>query len=106
MKLWIDDVRLPPDDSWIHAENSDEALSFMQHCLDNNVPLDSVAYDHDLGGDDNTRKIIMWQIEHNLFPSDVIILTANPVGREWIVGMINRYFPDDTKMNWSNNANN
>lgn len=43
MKLWLDDVRKPPDDSWTWCKSVEEALKIADKC-------EEWALDHDLGG--------------------------------------------------------
>ena len=87
MKLWVDDLRDAPDDSWTVARTSAEAIELLvkrgHECLE-------VSLDHDLGGDDTTRPVVLWMCE-NVYPRDIHVHTANPVGREWLEGMIARY---------------
>lgn len=44
MKLWLDDMRPPPDDSWVWAKNVEDAKA----CL-LNLAVDEASLDHDLG---------------------------------------------------------
>lgn len=44
MKLWIDDIRTPPD-GWEWAKTSKEAIDV----IDNNE-VSHISFDHDLGG--------------------------------------------------------
>ena len=88
MKLWVDDLR-EPGPEWKWAKSSNEAIRYL---LVNTV--EEISFDHDLGGDDTTRPVVLWMINHNYdWPAIVRVHTANPVGREWLVGMINRYGP-------------
>lgn len=92
MKLWVDDLRPPPPDGpYWWAVNSAEAILV----LENNFP-DEISLDHDLGGDDTTRPVVLWMAENDLWPQVVRVHTANPVGREWLEGMITRYGPGVT----------
>ncbi|QLF83458.1 hypothetical protein SEA_NICEHOUSE_245 [Rhodococcus phage NiceHouse] len=99
MKLWIDDIREAPND-WLWCKTSTEAIWFLELWKQFQIEFDVVAFDHDLGGDDTTRVCVLWIIENEFFPKEVQMLTANPVGYEWIQGMVNRYFPDETVVPW------
>lgn len=46
MKLWIDDFRLPPDDTWTWAKTFEEA---MQHVTAVPYSIEEISFDHDLG---------------------------------------------------------
>jgi hypothetical protein len=50
---------------------------------------ETISLDHDLGGEDTTRPVVLWMCE-NICPKDIRVHTANPVGRDWLEGMINR----------------
>lgn len=58
---------------------------------------DEISFDHDLGGDDTTRPVALWLAEHDAWPPVVRVHTANPVGRDWLEGIITRYGPGVTK---------
>lgn len=90
MKLWVDDLRTPPE-GWQWAKTSQEAIDIF---ADPTVTVDEVSFDHDLGGDDTARKVVLWICENDFcFPPVVRVHTANPVGRDWLVGMVNMYGP-------------
>jgi hypothetical protein len=90
MKLWVDDER-PAPDGWVWAKTSDEAIAHLIHADGFDVPMDAMSLDHDLGGEDTTRPIVLWLCENDWWPERVYVHTANPVGREWLEGMVDRY---------------
>lgn len=47
MKVWLDDVREPPDRSWVWVKTSAEALTLLW-----NGHVEQIALDFDLGGED------------------------------------------------------
>jgi hypothetical protein len=89
-KLWVDDLR-PAPDGWLWAKTSAEAIDVL-----GGGTIDAVSFDHDLGGEDTTRPVVLWLCEHDTWPLKVHVHTANPVGREWLVGMCTRYGPGIT----------
>lgn len=89
MKLFVDDLRDPPDDTWTVARTSTEALVILQ----SGAQVDELSLDHDLGGEDTSRPIVLWLAEHGGWPAVVRVHSANPVGVEWLEGMIERYGP-------------
>lgn len=93
MRLWVDDER-PAPEGWVWAETSDQAIGILLL-----FPfINEVSFDHDLGGDDTTRKVILYLLDNDIpFPPICRVHTANPVGREWLEGMINRYGPGVTR---------
>ncbi len=86
-RLWIDDLR-PAPEGWVWAKSSAEAIDLLDRS-----PFDAASFDHDLGGDDTTRRVVLWLCENDRWPAVVHVHTANPVGREWLVGMARRYEP-------------
>ena len=79
MRLWIDDVRPPPDEYWHWAKTSKEALDVL------GCDVQEISFDHDLGGDDTTMPVAC-EIERRAFAGRPIppvwhIHSANPVGR-------------------------
>lgn len=89
MKLWVDDVRLPPGPDWLWAETSHDAIIELAR-----GGVAEMSLDHDLGGEDTTRPVVIW-LCHNpdRWPRVVRVHSANPVGREYLLGMIRRYNP-------------
>lgn len=92
-KLWVDDLRTAPDDSWAVATSSFIAINILISHKVLNIPLEVMSLDHDLGGDDTSRPIVLWCCETGFWPDEVRVHSANPVGVEWLEGMIARYKP-------------
>lgn len=90
LKLWVDDVRSPPDESWNWAKTSREAIVILMG-LNAEVVLRSISLDHDLGDNDTTRPVVIWMIENDFRFNNYFVHSANPVGSEWLRGMIERY---------------
>ena len=91
MKIWVDDIRTPPDDTWCWARSSIAAL----HCLDelmirHEIP-EEMSLDHDLGGDDTARPVVLWCCENDFWPVEIRVHSMNPVGHPWLTSMIDRY---------------
>jgi hypothetical protein len=86
-RLWVDDLR-PAPPGWTGAKSSAEAISLLA-----GGEFTAISFDHDLGGDDTTRPVVLWLCEHDRWPPEVHVPTANPVGREWLTGMARRYGP-------------
>lgn len=96
-KLWIDDVR-PAPEGWWWAKSSRQAKAFIvQHGLDQ---IDTISFDHDLGGDDTTMPVMNY-IEELVFTKSatapiMTVHSQNPVGRAQLEAIIQRIqsFPD------------
>lgn len=79
MRLWIDDLRNPPD-GWWWAKTSADAIGAIE-CL----PVQEVSFDHDLGGDDtamSVARLIEERAHDGVRPPTWHIHSANPVGRK------------------------
>lgn len=84
-KLFIDDIRTPPANDYVVVRTSEEAIEWLR---DNGIP-DVISFDHDLGGDDTTIRVIRFIYDLILnekadFPEGFtcIVHSANPVGAE------------------------
>lgn len=97
IKLWHDDVRRPPDDSWMWARSNAEAMEVL-----NTAFVHILSMDHDLGGadipvgqlhhilddpdmaklDGNETGVALAEFigQHDLYPEQIIIHSMNPVG--------------------------
>lgn len=94
LKLFIDDLRDPPDETWEHVKTSDAAIELLKFFSSDGMlwcPRESISFDHDLGGDDTTRPVLIWMIENNFRFDNYYVHSANPVGVDWLLGMIERY---------------
>lgn len=85
--LWIDDLRTAPE-GYLWVKNSAEAIA----AIESNEPFYHISFDHDLGGDDTSRKVVLWLCENEgYWPKIASVHSMNPIGKEWLVGMIRRY---------------
>lgn len=87
MNLWVDDIQTPPD-GWAWARTSSGAIDALYL-----GGVQRLSLDHDLGGDDTTRPVVLWMCENGVWPQEIHVHSANPVGVEWLQGMIDRYRP-------------
>lgn len=88
--LWIDDIRTPPR-GWDWAKTSAQAIAMIK----NNESYYHISFDHDLGGEDTARKVVLWLCENeDKWPERASVHSMNPIGKEWLLGMIERYGED------------
>lgn len=52
MKIWLDDNRLPPDNTWMWICTYQWAISRIQTCVNREEGLEALSFDHDLGDPD------------------------------------------------------
>lgn len=89
MKLWLDDLRRPPDNSWTWAINVHQAKFWLKTGY-----VEVASLDNDLGeGEPEGRTLVLWMAEHMVWPAEVRVHTENPVARDYMLGMIERYKP-------------
>lgn len=91
-KLYLDDVRTPPDFSWVLARSVAEAMKLIrQHGL----PV-AISFDHDMGdqlptGKDFLNTLVEQALDSHtmaaLVQVRVVVHSANPVGRANIQGL-------------------
>jgi hypothetical protein len=89
--LWIDDCR-PAPYGMLWVKSSEEALAFLKKVgLER---IDTISFDHDLGGTDTTIPVINWIEEEvstkGLPVPNMIVHSMNPVGRRNLQRAIER----------------
>ena len=94
MKIWLDDIRKAPD-GYIWCKSVNNAKDVISSNIDK---ISLIDCDHDLGdfaseGGDGI-KLLDWLVENSLF-FPIRLHTMNPVGRNNMIRMINRYWPDE-----------
>ena len=90
MKLWLDDLRTPPDDSWHWVTTVAAAKNILCEWV-----VEEASLDNDLGeGQEEGRRLVLWMCENpEVWPERITIHSANPVAGEYMTGMIDRYKP-------------
>lgn len=79
MKLFVDDLRNPPDQSWVLARSSGEALKMCEA-----IWPGELALDHDLGGEDTVMLFLkgLYEMWDGLKPiPSWTVHSGNPVGK-------------------------
>ncbi len=90
MKLWVDDVRTPPE-GWAWAKTIEEAAPLLE-----NGGVVEASLDHDLGEGDGREgyDLLLWMAERGVWPSEgLAVHSSNPPGAERMCGVIERYGP-------------
>lgn len=111
-KLYLDDVRTPADPSWIVVRSYNE---FVDWITKNGMP-DFISFDHDLADEHYTPKeywhdydvskayqesrtytektgkdCANWLVENNLIPIEFTVHSANPIGADNILYLLNNW---------------
>lgn len=98
MKLWVDDLRTPPDDTWVWAKDAQTAIS---HLYMAGVPavmehLEEVSLDNDLGGPEEGKHVLEWMCSWDVWPDVLTIHTSNRPAREEMLRAANAEAPMST----------
>lgn len=106
MKLWLDDVRLPPE-GWVWCKTAVEAIEVLA-----TGEVEEASLDHDLGCCEACTQctglhgysngcihnchwtgytVVKWMAENNVWPETIWVHSANPVGAANMQAVIDRY---------------
>ena len=87
-KLFLDDIRNPPDSSWDVVRSYDEFVSYISL---NGVP-DFISFDHDLGDAVPTgMDCAKWLVETERLLPNFAVHSANPPGRINIFSLLENW---------------
>lgn len=91
MKLWVDDVRIPPQgEGWTWVSTYEDAILLVD-CLSDSIT--EMSLDHDLGGDYTGYDLVKHMAEFDLWPTcSIRVHSMNPVGANNMRAIIKRYF--------------
>ena len=82
IKIWLDDIRSAPDNSWIVVRNAEDAWEIISKC-----DVEQISLDHDLGENKPTGYDLCNKIEAAVYIGtmksvpEMTVHSANPVGR-------------------------
>ncbi len=90
VKIFLDDVRNPPDSTWLIARNSAECIKLLKK---HEGKIKELSLDHDLGEfvgcSERTGKVPLQWLEQRVIqdqdyplPKVIFIHSANPVGKQ------------------------
>ena len=96
-KIFLDDIRVPSDESWIVIKSYSEFIDFI--IIHDFKLISEISLDHDLGlisetektGYDVAKWLIDYSIDNQLILPLIKVHSANPVGAKNIISLINRY---------------
>lgn len=101
MKIFLDDLRDAPDETWTVFRNPWGFMNFLAHTEPGEI--ETISFDHDLAafnykGEERTGYWVLTKLEEiaakypetlDKIPSDLRIHSANPVGRKNMQAAIN-----------------
>lgn len=87
MKIWLDDIRTPPDGSWKWLKTAEDVINWFR--LNHDVwDVEILSLDNDLGeGLDEGYKVLDWLEEKKFYvpnfvvPKKIQVHSSNPVAR-------------------------
>lgn len=103
-RLWHDDIRRPPDDSWLWARTNEQAIEMLRA-----GGIGEISLDHDLGLEDvdpdaegayrragsspdgSGADLARWMCEHNVLPARVSVHSWSDTGVEAIVAIFTEH---------------
>jgi len=89
MFVFLDDVRdCPPNFHWV--KNYEECVDILQNCN-----IDIISLDHDLGEEKTGYDVVKFMVQEGIFPKEIYIHSANPVGAQNMKDLLERYAPDN-----------
>lgn len=116
MKLWLDDVRVPPDSSWCWARSADTAIDYIKMCLSMGETFEEADFDHDLGHCFKCEGcvgwkdpcgcrchltgyiVVVWMETEDIWPvNKPRCHSRNPVGKAKIEAAIDRKYGDQVR---------
>jgi hypothetical protein len=101
--LWIDDERQVPEGFTHWAKTSQQAIDILSAHRPEEGVIALICFDHDLGYDptdghpslegdnptyDDTRRVVEWMVEHNVWPEMAIVHSHNPIGATWLENVL------------------
>lgn len=94
MKIYLDDLRECPN-GFTLCRSVNEAIKMIINCENNNIPIELVSLDHDLGdysydGGDGIKLLDFLCERQTFYP--ISLHTMNPVGRANMLRTINRFW--------------
>jgi hypothetical protein len=95
MKLFIDDIRNAPDDTWVVARTNTEAIRIM---YTNRDRITHISFDHDCGDSNESFQAsayylaLLIELLQDYLPV-ITVHSANPIGVEKIKSILNLNMP-------------
>jgi hypothetical protein len=99
IKIFLDDIRVPLDESWIIIKSYSNFIDFI--IIQDFNFISEISLDHDLGLNDNledektgydvAKWLVNYSIDNNIILPIIKVHSANPVGSLNIISYINNY---------------
>jgi hypothetical protein len=96
IKIFLDDIRVPLDESWIVIKSYKRFVEFI--IIQDFNSISEISLDHDLGleesektGYDIAKWLVEYSMDNNINLPLIRVHSANPVGSKNIISLINNY---------------
>lgn len=103
IKIFLDDIRVPADESWVIIKTYREFIGLIITQDFNSIS--EISLDHDLGLEEETEKtgydaakwLVQYSMDNFIDLPLIKVHSANPVGSKNIISLINNYLISSDK---------
>ncbi|SRR6266511_1232725 len=91
LKLWIDNIEEPPDDTWEWVTTSEAAIATLDFFSDEGMlwcPREAISFTYSLAGDDTTVPVLAWMVKNKFYFDHYMTHCKDLVKNEWLVDTI------------------
>lgn len=91
LKLWIDNVREPPDETWDSVTTSEAAIELMTYFQTEGMlwcDRDTISFPYHLEGDDTVLPVIIWMVSQHFRFHTYVIRNCSWEERAWLTHTI------------------
>jgi hypothetical protein len=94
MKIWLDNIKAPPDKSWVWIKIVEETRKIMKEHR-----VEGISLTFDLGEGLNGYDQLKWMVKYNVWPTTFIrIHTMSIEKRKDMIHLVKMYKPKDLKI--------
>ena len=94
ISIYLDDLRQPKYNFMHIARNYEDCIDLLEN---NKVQI--LSLDHDLGGESKTGyDVCKYIVQYDLWPEEIYMHSMNPVGRDNMYKLLDRYRPESVKL--------
>ena len=90
-KIWIDDMRSPPDNSYRWCQTYDSAIATIHYFSTSDYGIERICFDHDLGEEKTGYDIAKYLVKNGIYIENYSVHSMNPVGRQNIIQLLDHY---------------
>lgn len=94
LKLWIDNIEEPPDETWEWVTTSEAAIATLDFFSDYGMlwcPREAISLTYNLAGDDNTAQVVAWMVKNKFYFDEYAVHGDSSFENESLTSTITRY---------------